>query len=88
MCKSSPSCRKILVFITFYHTDLANHGERSIASSITPVYFFSHGSTMMLGEESQSATYWKKAGDEALANNIKGVIMMVSKSSKLIPESH
>ena len=32
---------------------------------------------MMLGEESDSATYWKKAGDEALANNIKGVIMMV-----------
>ncbi|KAK4119834.1 LigB subunit of an aromatic-ring-opening dioxygenase LigAB [Parathielavia appendiculata] len=43
---------------------------------LTPVYFFSHGSTMMLGEESESATYWKKAGDEALANNIKGVIMM------------
>src|SRR4051812_11423862 len=32
---------------------------------------------MMLGEESESATYWKKAGDEALANNIKGVVMMV-----------
>jgi hypothetical protein len=32
---------------------------------------------MMLGEESESATYWKKAGDEALANGIKGVIMMV-----------
>jgi hypothetical protein len=44
------------------------------------VYFFSHGSTMMLGEESDSATYWKKAGDEALANNIKGVIMMVQRS--------
>jgi aromatic ring-opening dioxygenase catalytic subunit (LigB family) len=47
------------------------------AAPLTPVYFFSHGSTMMLGEESESATYWKKAGDEALANNIKGVIMMV-----------
>ncbi|KAK3897626.1 Extradiol ring-cleavage dioxygenase, class III enzyme, subunit B [Staphylotrichum tortipilum] len=43
---------------------------------LTPVYFFSHGSTMMLGEPSESAEYWKKAGDEALANNIKGVIMM------------
>jgi aromatic ring-opening dioxygenase catalytic subunit (LigB family) len=41
-----------------------------------PVHFFSHGSTMMLGEESQSATYWKACGDTALANNIKGVIMM------------
>lgn len=33
---------------------------------------------MMLGEESESADYWKKAGDEALAHGIKGVIMMVS----------
>lgn len=33
---------------------------------------------MMLGEESDSAAYWKKAGDAALANKIKGVIMMVS----------
>jgi aromatic ring-opening dioxygenase catalytic subunit (LigB family) len=46
--------------------------------AITPVHFFSHGSTMMLGEESESAEYWKKCGDEALANGIKGVIMMVS----------
>ncbi|KAF5596789.1 aromatic ring-opening dioxygenase family [Fusarium subglutinans] len=45
-------------------------------ASLSPVHFFSHGSTMMLGEESESADYWKKAGDQALANNIKGVIMM------------
>jgi hypothetical protein len=32
---------------------------------------------MMLGEESESADYWKKCGDEALARGIKGVIMMV-----------
>lgn len=31
---------------------------------------------MMLGEESKSATYWKQCGDEALAHNIKGVVMM------------
>ena len=31
---------------------------------------------MMLGEESESAAYWKRAGDAALANKIKGVIMM------------
>jgi len=30
----------------------------------------------MLGEQSESAEYWKKCGDEALANGIKGVIMM------------
>ncbi|KAF2021432.1 LigB subunit of an aromatic-ring-opening dioxygenase LigAB [Aaosphaeria arxii CBS 175.79] len=42
----------------------------------TPVHFFSHGSTMMLGEESKSATYWKQCGDEALANGIKGIVMM------------
>ncbi|KAF2245727.1 hypothetical protein BU26DRAFT_522112 [Trematosphaeria pertusa] len=43
---------------------------------LPPVHFFSHGSTMMLGEESRSADYWKKCGDEALAHGIKGVIMM------------
>ncbi|KAF4548660.1 Hypothetical protein D9617_26g078730 [Elsinoe fawcettii] len=42
----------------------------------TPVHFFSHGSTMMLGEESESADYWKRCGDEALKNGIKGVIIM------------
>jgi aromatic ring-opening dioxygenase catalytic subunit (LigB family) len=31
---------------------------------------------MMLGEETESADYWKKAGDEALTHGIKGVIMM------------
>ena len=41
------------------------------------MHFFSHGSTMMLGEPSESADYWKAAGDQALANNVKGVIMMV-----------
>ncbi|KAK4918221.1 hypothetical protein LTR66_016885 [Elasticomyces elasticus] len=43
---------------------------------LTPVHFFSHGSTMMLGEETESADYWKKCGDTALANGVKGVIMM------------
>lgn len=42
----------------------------------TPVHFFSHGSTMMLGEESTSASYWKACGDDALAHGIKGVVMM------------
>lgn len=40
------------------------------------MHFFSHGSTMMLGEESESADYWKKCGDDALAHGIEGVIMM------------
>ncbi|KAF2648383.1 aromatic ring-opening dioxygenase family protein [Lophiostoma macrostomum CBS 122681] len=44
--------------------------------ALTPVHFFSHGSTMMLGEQSESADYWKQCGDEALARGIKGVIMM------------
>jgi hypothetical protein len=33
---------------------------------------------MMLGEESKSADYWKRCGDEALAQGIKGVVIMVS----------
>ncbi|KKY21021.1 putative aromatic ring-opening dioxygenase family protein [Diplodia seriata] len=47
-----------------------------MSADITPVHFFSHGSTMMLGEESDAATYWKKCGDDALAHGIKGIIMM------------
>ncbi|KAL4905120.1 hypothetical protein BDW74DRAFT_185218 [Aspergillus multicolor] len=43
---------------------------------LTPVHFFSHGSTMMLGEESSSAEYWRKCGAEALARGIKGVVIM------------
>lgn len=31
----------------------------------------------MLGEESDSADYWKACGDSALANGIKHVIIMV-----------
>jgi aromatic ring-opening dioxygenase catalytic subunit (LigB family) len=41
-----------------------------------PIHFFSHGSTMMLGEESRSADYWKACGDEANRKGFKGVIMM------------
>ncbi|KAB2573876.1 4,5-DOPA dioxygenase extradiol [Lasiodiplodia theobromae] len=47
-----------------------------MTTNITPVHFFSHGSTMMLGEESEAATYWKKCGDDALAHGIKGIVMM------------
>ncbi|CAG9944520.1 unnamed protein product [Clonostachys rosea f. rosea IK726] len=57
-----------------YHLSIM--ARTTLTSSLTPVHLFSHGSTMMLGEESDAATYWKKAGDEALANKIKGVVMM------------
>jgi len=43
---------------------------------ITPVHLFSHGSTRMLEADTDSGAYWKQCGDEALAHNIKGVIIM------------
>ena len=49
----------------------------------SPVHLFSHGTTMMLGEESASANYWKKCGDEALARGVKHIVMMVSSSLSL-----
>lgn len=52
---------------------------------LTPVHFFSHGSTMMLGEQSESADYWKACGDDALAHGLKGVVMMVSSPSIELP---
>ena len=48
---------------------------------MTPVHLFSHGSTMMLGEDSPSARYWKKCGDEALAHGIEHVVIMVGPHS-------
>lgn len=45
---------------------------------MAPVHFFSHGSTMMLGEEHNSAKYWERMGDLALANGLEHVVMMVS----------
>lgn len=49
---------------------------------MAPVHFFSHGSTMMLGEDSGSARYWERMGDEALQNGVEHVIIMVSLLSK------
>ncbi|KAK8067052.1 hypothetical protein PG997_013799 [Apiospora hydei] len=51
-------------------------GKRDEEGSMAPVHLFSHGSTMMLGEESASADYWKKCGDEALAHGVEHVVMM------------
>lgn len=45
---------------------------------MTPVHFFSHGSTMMLGEDSASARYWERMGEEALKNGVEHVVIMVS----------
>ena len=45
---------------------------------LTPVHFFSHGTPSMLGEESESADYWKKCGDDALRHGVKHIIIMVS----------
>lgn len=52
--------------------------SRKTPSGLAPVHFFSHGSTAMLGEQSESADYWKKCGDAALANGIEHVIIMAS----------
>ncbi|SCZ98968.1 BZ3500_MvSof-1268-A1-R1_Chr3-1g05738 [Microbotryum saponariae] len=45
-------------------------------STSTPVIFCSHGSTMMLGEDSSAGRYWQKVGEEAMARKIEGVVFM------------
>ncbi|KAL4971272.1 aromatic ring-opening dioxygenase family protein [Aspergillus desertorum] len=42
----------------------------------TPVFLFAHGSTMMLGEESEPARVWEEVGNKALRRGIKRIIMM------------
>lgn len=36
----------------------------------------SHGSTMMLGEDSEPAEFWKSVGQEAKRRGIKGIVWM------------
>ncbi|KAL6247542.1 hypothetical protein RBB50_005888 [Rhinocladiella similis] len=43
---------------------------------LTPVHFFSHGTPSLLGEESESADYWKKCGDLALRHGVKHIVIM------------
>lgn len=51
-------------------------GKKQEEGPMNPVHLFAHGSTMMLGEEHASGDYWKKCGDEALANGIEHIVMM------------
>lgn len=40
------------------------------------MHFFSHGTTRMLAEDTESSAYWKKCGDEALAHGVQGIVIM------------
>jgi hypothetical protein len=51
-----------------------------MSAGLTPVHFFSHGSTAMLGEQSDSADYWKECGDAAIRNGVEHVVIMVSRA--------
>lgn len=42
-----------------------------------PVFFFSHGSTMMLGEPSAPAAYWEQVGRQAIEQGVERIVMMV-----------
>jgi len=57
---------------------MANNTPRAPPpEALSPVHLFSHGSTMMLGEDSASARYWERCGEEAMAHGIEHVVMMV-----------
>ena len=48
-----------------------------VQEGLTPVHFFSHGSTRMLEADTESASYWKNCGDEARAHGVKAIVIMV-----------
>ncbi|PWN88837.1 LigB subunit of an aromatic-ring-opening dioxygenase LigAB [Acaromyces ingoldii] len=41
-----------------------------------PAFFFSHGSTMMLGEPSAPAAYWEQVGRLAIEQGVERIVMM------------
>ncbi|KAK3378389.1 Extradiol ring-cleavage dioxygenase, class III enzyme, subunit B [Podospora didyma] len=53
-----------------------NAAKKPKTNTMAPVHLFSHGSAMMLGEDSASARYWKQCGDEALLNGVEHIVMM------------
>ncbi|PWY90706.1 LigB subunit of an aromatic-ring-opening dioxygenase LigAB [Aspergillus heteromorphus CBS 117.55] len=55
---------------------------------LTPVHFFSHGSPMMLCQTTASSEYWRKCGEEALAQKVKGIVMMSSHWTTSTPSIH
>lgn len=78
-CSTTTSLRQRKLHGATRHDELPHFSlstRTMSAPTLPPVHFFSHGSTMMLGEDCPSAAYWKQCGDEALANGIKGVVIM------------
>jgi hypothetical protein len=54
----------------------------------TPVFLFAHGSTMMLGEDSEPAHIWESVGAEAIRRGVKRIVMMVGHITVLEKTSH
>ncbi|KAG7530444.1 hypothetical protein FFLO_05043 [Filobasidium floriforme] len=46
------------------------------SSATLPCFFFSHGSTAMLGERSAPAAYWEQVGRQALAEGVERIVIM------------
>ncbi|KAF4548393.1 Catalytic LigB subunit of aromatic ring-opening dioxygenase-like protein [Elsinoe fawcettii] len=55
---------------------MATGHQKTGSKHPTPVFLFAHGSTMMLGEESEPAEIWKQTGDEAIRRGIKRIVIM------------
>ena len=66
---------------------MANNSPSTPPEALSPVHLFSHGSTMMLGEDSASARYWEKCGEEALAHGIEHVVIMVTATNSKYDEN-
>ncbi|KAI0973198.1 LigB subunit of an aromatic-ring-opening dioxygenase LigAB [Xylaria arbuscula] len=51
-------------------------GSATTTKGPTPVFLFAHGSTMMLGEESETAKIWEDVGNEVLRRDVKRIVIM------------
>lgn len=67
------STRNIKQSFEDFDTDLTC----STGKDLAPVLFLSHGTTMLLGEDSRIRDYWRKLGKDALSHGVKGIIIMV-----------
>lgn len=59
-----------------YLTDSAAHYRFGPITEPLPCFFFSHGSTLMMGERSAPAAYWEEVGRQALAQGVERIVFM------------
>lgn len=62
--------------------DTGGEANTDPAGGTLPCFFFSHGSTAMLGRRSAPAAYWEQVGRQALEQGVERIVIMGARESQ------